>query len=284
MIIVGWAIPSDPAESFLEEEEMRFQHRAFLLLPLFAATTFAQSTAPKIPRLPSGKPNFTGLWQSMTRANFDIEDHSTQAGPPQWGAIGATPAGQGIVEGGTIPYKPEALAKKKDNFANRMKLDPEIRCYMPGLPRATYMPYAFEIVQSQKDLLFAYEFATTNRVVNMGKPVEAAVDTWMGTSNGKWEGDTLVVDVTGFNGMSWFDRAGNYATDTLHVVERYTLQDPNTIRYEATIEDPAVFTKPWKISLPLYRHQEKDARLMEFKCVEFAEDLIYGDLIRRDKK
>lgn len=252
---------------------------------LFAALANAQNAAPKIPRLPSGKPNFTGLWQAMTRANWNLEDHSTQAPPsPQWGAIGATPAGQGVVEGGPIPYKPDALAVRSQNWANRMKNDPEIKCYMPGLPRATYMPYAFQIVQSQRDILFAYEFATTNRVVNMGKPMEVAVDTWMGTSNGRWEGDTLVVDVTGFNGMAWFDRAGNYATDTLHVIERYSFQDANTIRYEATIEDPAVFTRPWKITLPLYRHQEKDARLMEFKCVEFAEDLLYGDLIKRDKK
>src|SRR5258708_22145720 len=152
---------------------------------------------------------------------------------------------------------------------------------MPGLPRATYLPYPFQIVQSQKDILFAYQYATTNRVVSMGKPREAAVDTWMGTSNGKWEGDALVVDVTGFNGMSWFDRAGNFATDSLPVSERYTLLDANTINDEATVEDPAVFTHAWKIRLPLYRHRETNARLLDFKCVEFAEELLYGDLRKK---
>jgi hypothetical protein len=229
-----------------------------------------------------GKPNLSGIWQSLGTADWDLEDHSAEPPPLfQLGAIGATPPGQGIVEGGEIPYQPAAAAKKKENFANRLKLDPEVKCYMPGVPRATYLRYPFQIVQSQKDVLFAYEFATTNRLVNMGKPEEPAVDTWMGTSNGHWEGDTLVVDVTGFNDQTWFDRAGDFHSDALHVVERYSFLDPNTLNYEATIEDPKVFTRPWKISLPLYRRREKSARLMEFKCVEYTEQLIYGDLVKK---
>jgi hypothetical protein len=258
------------------------------LIALFAATPakgqapVARQAPPRSIRMPDGKPNFTGLWQTMSTANWDIEDHSPQAGPFfQLGAIGAIPPGQGIVEGGEIPYLPAAREKKTQNAANRWKLDPELKCYMPGLPRATYMPYPFQIIQSQKDIVIAYEFATTNRLINMGKPQEAAVDTWMGTSNGHWEGETLVVDVTGFNGQSWFDRAGNFASDSLHVVERYSLLDSNTLNYEATIEDPKVFSRAWKISLPLYRHREKDARLLEFKCVEFAEELLYGDLRKK---
>jgi hypothetical protein len=132
--------------------------------------------------------------------------------------------------------------------------------------------------------MFAYEYATTNRVVNIGPPKEAAVDTWMGTSNGRWQGDTLVVDVTGLNGKSWFDRAGNFATSNLHVVERYTLIDANTMNYEATIEDSAVFVRTWKISLPLYRIRDKNARLLEFKCVEFVEELLYGDLVSKPRQ
>jgi hypothetical protein len=233
-------------------------------------------------RMPDGKPNLTGLWQTTSTANWDIQDHSAQAGPFfQLGAIGAIPPGQGIVEGGEIPYLPAAAEKKKQNFANRWKLDPELKCYMPGVPRATYMPYPFQIIQSQKDIVIAYEYATTNRLINMGKPQEAAVDTWMGNSNGHWEGETLVVDVTGFNGQSWFDRAGNFSSDGLHVVERYTLLDANTLNYEATIEDPKVFSRAWKISLPLYRHRETNARLLEFKCVEFAEELLYGNLRKK---
>jgi hypothetical protein len=250
---------------------------------LFSIPATAQTTGGRIPRMPDGKPNLTGLWQSMGTANWDIQDHGAQAGPFfQLGAIGAIPPGQGVVEGNEIPYLP--AAEKQENMANRWKLDPELKCFMPGIPRATYMPYPFQIIQSQKDILFAYEYASTNRVVNMGKPQEAAVDTWMGTSNGHWERDTLVVDVTGFNGMAWFDRAGNFASEHLHVVERYTLAGADRINYEATIEDPTVFSRPWKISLPLYRHMEKNAQLLEFKCVEFTEELLYGDLRKKTSK
>ncbi|MBV9769325.1 MAG: hypothetical protein JOZ32_07130 [Bryobacterales bacterium] len=243
------------------------------------------SASTRIPRMPSGKPDLTGLWQVIEMPDWNIQDHSAMAGPfYQLGAEGAIPPGQGIVEGGEIPYKPAALEQKKQNYANRFKDDPEVKCYMAGVPRATYMPYPLQIIQSQKDILIAYEYATTNRLINMGKPQEPATDTWMGTSNGHWDKDTLVVDVTGFNGKAWFDRAGNYASDSLHVVERYTLMDANTLNYEATIEDPAVFTAPWKIDVILYRHREKDARLLEFKCVEFAEQLLYGDLVRKPSK
>jgi hypothetical protein len=247
--------------------------------------SFCQTAGARIPRLPGGKPDLDGIWQAMGTSDWDLEAHSAEAGPfYQLGALGAIPPGQGIVEGGEIPYLPAALAKKKENEANRWKQDPELKCYMPGVPRAAYLPYPFQIIQSQNNILFAYEYATTNRLINMGKPEEAATDTWMGTSNGHWDKDTLVVDVTGFNGKPWLDRAGDYASDSLHVVERYRLLDPNTMDYQATIEDPAVFSRPWKINLILYRHREKNARLLEFKCVEFTEQLLYGDLVRRGTK
>jgi hypothetical protein len=237
-----------------------------------------QPAAPKIPRTSDNKPNLNGIWEAFATANWDLQDHAAQAGPFwQTGAIGAVPAGLGVVVGNDIPYLPAALARKKENFANRAKEDPEAKCYLPGVPRATYMPYPFEIVQSPKDILFVYEFASANRLVNMGKPKEAGADSWMGTSNGHWEGDTLVVDVTGLNGLAWFDRAGNYASDNLHVVERYTRLDTDHIDYEATIEDPHVFSKPWKIRLPLYRRVEKNVQLLEFKCVPFTEELLYGE-------
>ena len=242
----------------------------------------AQTENYKAPRTADGKPDFNGIWQAMNSANWDLEGHSAQAGQVvSLGAIGAEPPGIGVVEGGEIPYLPAAAQKKKENYANRLKLDPEVKCYLPGVPRATYMPYPFQIVQSAKVILMAYQYASTNRVINMDKPVEAAVDTWMGISNGHWEGDTLVVDNTGFNDLSWFDRAGDFHSDALHVVERFTPVDATHLQYEATIEDPAVFTRPWKISLPLYKRIEKDAELAEFKCVEFAEELLYGDLKKK---
>jgi hypothetical protein len=155
---------------------------------------------------------------------------------------------------------------------------------MAGIPRANYMPYPFQIVQTPQSILMSYEYASANRVINMSKtPVEASVDTWMGTANGRWEGDTLVVDNTGFNDESWFDRAGDFHSDQLHVVERFTLIDSDHMNYEASIEDSQVFTRPWKISLPLYRNIAKNAQLTEFKCVEFAEELLYGDVRRKAK-
>jgi len=239
----------------------------------------------KGPRMTDGKPNLNGVWQAITTANWDIQDHSAAPGPFwQLGAIGAIPAGQGIVEGNEIPYTPAGLAKKKQNKANWPAEDPEAKCYMPGIPRANYMPFPFQIIQSNKDILMAYEFASSNRLINMGKPVEAGSDTWMGTSNGKWEGDTLVVDVTGLNGLAWFDRAGNWGSDKLHIVERYNRTSNDVLNYEATIEDPSVFTKPWKISLPLYKRAEKNAQILEFKCVEFAEELLYGKYKKQPTK
>lgn len=237
----------------------------------------ARPAAAQNQRAFDGHPNLDGVWEALNTANWDLEDHSPHAGT-MWetGAIGAEPAGQGVVEGGTIPYLPAALAKKKQNFDSRRTDDPEAKCYMPGIPRATYMPYPFQIIQSPRGILMVYEYATANRLINMGAPEEAASDTWMGTNNGRWEGNTLVVDVTGLNGLAWFDRAGDYATSNLHVVERFTLMDHDHLNYEATIEDSKVFSRPWKISMPLYRRVEKNAQLLEFKCVEFAEELLYG--------
>jgi hypothetical protein len=188
-----------------------------------------------------------------------------------------------VVEG-EIPYKPEALAKKKENYANRMKLDPEVKCYLPGVPRATYMPYPFQILQSQKHVMIVHEFAGAVRTIYMDNQVEAPADSWMGWSNGHWEGETLVVDTTGFNGQTWLDRAGNFHTDALHVIERFTARSPDTLWYEVTLEDPNVYTRPWKMSMPLYRRVEKNAQLMEYRCVEFAEDVIYGHLRKQSNR
>ena len=208
---------------------------------------WAQGQAYRAPRGADGHADLSGIWEALNTANWDIEDHSPQAGP-MWetGAIGAEPAGQGVVDGGAIPYLPAALEEKKTNFSNRRTNDPEAKCYMPGIPRATYMPYPFQIVQSPRGILFVYEYASANRSINMGKPVEPVSDTWMGTNNGHWEGDTLVIDVTGFNGLAWFDRAGNFASDKLHVVERFTRTDRDHLQYEAAIEDPSVSAGPGK--------------------------------------
>jgi hypothetical protein len=244
----------------------------------------AQAPAFSPPRTADGRPNLNGIWQALNTADFDLQAHAAQAGRPDLGAIGAVPPGLGVVEGNEIPYRASALAKKQENFTKRMTADPEIKCYLPGVPRATYQPFPFQIIQTPAAILISYQFANANRMIKMAQLKPPPVDSWMGQSSGRWDGDTLVVDAIGFNGESWFDRAGNYASDSLHVIERYTLITPDAIQYEATIEDPKVFTRPWKISMPLYRHLEKNAQLLEFKCVEFAEELLYGHLRRKPTK
>lgn len=250
-----------------------------------ASSAHAQKSAYQAPRTADGKPDLNGIWQVLNTANWDIQGHAAAPGPMiPLGAIGAEPPGLGVVEGDVIPYLPEAAAKKKENFAHRLELDPEVRCYLPGVPRATYMPYPFQIVQSQKQILISYEYASAARAITMDSAKKAPIDSWMGWSNGHWEGDTLVVDVTGLNDQTWFDRAGNFHSDALHVVERYTPHSPDTMRYEATIEDPKVFSRPWKMGMILYRHAEENAQLLEFKCVEFVEELMYGHLKKKSSK
>ena len=239
----------------------------------------AAAPAYRAPRTADGKPNLNGIWQAMNTANWDLEAHSAAPSPiKELGTTGATPGGTGVVDGGTIPYLPDALKKKKENQANRLKLDPEVKCYLPGVPRAVYMPYPFQILQSTKHIMMLHEYAGAVRTVYMADQTEAPADSWMGWSNGKWEGETLVVDTKGFNDLSWFDRAGNFHSDALHVVERFTPRSADTLNYEATIEDSKTFSRPWKISMPLYRHVEPNAQIMEFRCVEFVEDLLYGHL------
>jgi len=231
------------------------------------------------PRAPDGKPDVSGIWQAVNTAHWDIQDHSARMGPVvALGAAFSVPAGQGVVEGNEIPYTPEALAAKQENAANWMARDPEIKCFLPGIPRATYMPYPFQIVQTPDTILMAYEFAQAARPIRMTPTEDAPVPSWMGWSRGRWEGDTLVVEVTGFNGQTWFDRAGNYTTETLKVVERYTPLTRDALSYEVTIEDPALYTRPWTMRMPLYRRLEPNVQYLEYKCVEFAEPVMYGHL------
>ena len=260
-----------------------------------AAAAPAAAAAYVAPRGPDGKhPDLNGVWQVLNTANFNIEAHPASAamqlrpGPyvpvpdarvVALGAVGAVPAGVGIVQGdGKIPYTAEALALRDENKADWINRDPEIKCYLPGVPRANYMPYPFQIFHSYKAVFFAYEYAGAVRNVFLDDPGEAPIDSWMGQSFGRWEGDTFVVEVTGLLSDTWLDRAGNHHGSTTKVVERYTPTSANTMRYEATIEDPETYTKPWKIAYNLYRRVGEDAQLQQFKCVEFVEELMYGHL------
>lgn len=251
-------------------------------LLLIGTSAFAQSSY-RPPLTRDGKPDLNGIWQALdTSADWDIEPHGAQAGPVEaLGAEFAVQPGPGIVEGGQIPYLPSALAQRKQNYRNRLKDDPEVKCYMPGVPRATYMPYPFQIIQTADVIMITYEYSSSVRTIYMHDPGHAPAGSWMGWSVGHWEGDTLVVNVTDQVDTTWFDRAGDYHSDQLRVVERYTRTGPDTLNYEASIEDPKVFSRPWKIELPLYRHIEKNAQLLEYKCVPFAEPVLYGDLERK---
>ena len=217
------------------------------------------------PRTADGQPDLQGVWQALNTAAWDIRDHSPQLG---------IPAGQGVVVGGEIPYQPWAVEQQRENFENRVTADPETRCTMPGVPRATYMPYPFQILQFADRVLILYEYVHATRTIYMdGSPhPEGHIDFWMGDSRGRWEGDSLVVDVIHFNDQTWFDRAGNFHSEALHVVERYTPDGPDHLTYEVTIEDPNVFTRSWKMQMPLYRRQEANIQLFEYECFAYMEE------------
>ncbi len=222
----------------------------------------AESYSP--PHTPDGQPDLQGVWQVLNTAAWDIQDHSGQLG---------VPAGQAVVVGNDIPYQPWALAKKQENFRNRQTADPNTKCYMPGVPRITYMPYPFQILQFADRVLILYEYIHVTRTVYMdgSSHPDGHIDFWMGDSRGRWEGNTLVVDLIHFNDQTWFDRAGNFHSEALHVVERYTRSGPDHITYDVTIEDPEVFTRPWTMSMPLYRRQETDISLLEYECYAYAQ-------------
>jgi len=262
------------------------------------SVTRSAGQAARPARTPGGQPNFNGVWQALNEANWDLQAHEarsgmvTQKGVYDYeyarvpaapvvalGAAAGVPGSLGVVQGdGQIPYKPEAAAIKKANSENWIDRDPELKCYLPGVPRAMYMPYPFSIVQGTDKIHMTYAFSNAGRVIHMTKVAGPPDDTYMGHSVGHWEKNTLVVDVTNFNGKNWFDRAGNFHSEALHLVERYSPISADAIRYEVTIEDPNVFTRPWTIAMPLYRRLEPNATVLDYPCMEFSEEFMYGHL------
>ncbi len=259
--------------------------RLAVLLLLLGMPALAQDAGHAVSRHHDGNPDINGIWQAINTAHWNLEDHNPASGPAEYGVLTTMPPGVGVVVGGEIPYQDWAREQRQKNFENRWREDPEAKCYLPGVPRATYMPYPFHVLQGTSHIMIVYGFAEANRTIHMDKenPAPPPIDSWMGRSHGRWEGDTLVVEATGFTGQAWFDRAGNFASDTLRVTERYTPTGPNSMMYEATLEDPNVFTEPWTIRMPLYRRLEENVRVLEFKCVEFSEELLYGHLRRREE-
>ena len=259
-----------------------------------APDTSGQSTTR--PERIAGHPNVNGIWQAMTTANWDLLAHDMRPAVAQagiypdvpilaapvvaLGSVGGVPASLGVVEGNEIPYKPEAAAKKRENGERWLDRDPEVRCYMPGIPRAMYMPYPFQIIQGDNKIDMVFAFTGASRTIHLDKVPIPPGDTWMGHSVGQWEGDTLIVNVSRFNDRTWFSRAGDFHSDALRLEERFTPITPDALRYEVTVEDPNVFTGPWKMSMVLYRHLEDNAQLIEYKCVELVEETFLGHLRR----
>jgi len=275
---------------------------AIVGIVLGVAMTRGAGSAPRPARTPDGKPDFSGIWQANNEAYWDLQAHEARPGAvtqpgvyPNYefarvaaapvvalGAAAGVPGSVGVVEDdGQIPYKAEAATIKKENGENWIDRDPELKCYLPGTPRAMYMPYPFQIVQSTNKIQMAFTFANAARTIHLDKVEGPPDDTYMGHSVGHWENDTLVVDVTGFNGKNWFDRAGNFHSAALHLTERYTPISPDAIRYDVTIEDPETFTRPWRISMPLYRRLESNVQLIEYPCIDFAEEFLYGNVRKK---
>lgn len=264
-----------------------------------AVTTFGTRTKGETVqsgRMSDGHPNFNGVWQALNEANWNLQAHEARPGaitqpgvyPYEYtrvpaapvlalGAAGGVPASLGVVEGdGRIPYTEAATAKKSENAEHWIDRDPELKCYVPGTPRAMYLPYPFQIVQSTDQIHVDFAFANAARTIHLSTVDEPPADTAMGFSRGRWEGATLVVDTRGLQ-PNWLDRAGNLYTEAAHVVERFTKISNDAVHYEVTIEDPNVFTRSWTISMPLYRRLEPNAQLLEYPCVEFVEEFVYGD-------
>ena len=264
---------------------------SFAVMPSVA---MPDSSATEPRRTADGKPDFSGIWQTNSTANWDLLTHEARPMVAQagvypdvpvlaapvvaLGTVGWIPPGIGVVEGDEIPYQPWAAKRKQENAANWLDRDPELKCYMPGVPRAMYLPYPFQIFQGTNKIMMVFEFANAQRTINLDRVEPYPGDAYMGYSVGRWEGDTLVVNVSNFTPYTWFSRSGDFHSDGLKVTERYTPAGPDAIRYEATIEDPKVFTGPWKISLPLYRRLEPNAQVLDFRCIEQVEETIYGHL------
>ncbi len=219
------------------------------------------------PRTVDGKPDLQGIWQAMNTAAVNLEDHI---------AVLDMPAGRTVIvdpPDGKIPYQPAAAQKQKENYKNRAKADPLNQCYIPGVPRVMYLPFPMQIVQTPKYVLIASEFAHTLRMIYMnGTKHPEGIDFWIGDSRGHWEGETLVVDVANNNAETWLDRSGNFHSDALHIVERITRTDRDLLTYQATLEDPKVFTRPWTMRMLLYRHREPNFKLLEYECNAYLED------------
>lgn len=241
--------------------------------PAAAARHPAGADANAIPRAADGHPDFSGIWQTLSEADYDLEPHAGRRDAPP---------SAGVIAEGTIPYLPAALEHRKKNFDSRATEDPQRRCFVLGVPRGVYYPAPFQIFQRAEDLTLIHQFGNQVRVIHKDgslHPQELHKELWLGDNRAHWEGDTLVNDVTDVNDETWLDRAGNYHSEQLHVVERWQFVDKDTIRYRATLEDPKVYSRPWSIEVLLNRRRDPGFRLIEDYCytLEYADHYPHRD-------
>jgi hypothetical protein len=230
--------------------------RTVLASILFAGSAWAQTQ----------QPDLRGIWQATGSAYQNLEGSAAQPGRPSTGRVVVDPSN------GKIPYRADSRKSADRNFRERAKADPLLTCFQPGLPRAALLPEPFQIFQNPDRVVIVYQHVHAYRVIfTDGRQHYDGIEFYMGDSRGRWEGNTLVVDVTNFKPETWLDGAGNFHSNKLHVVERYTRTGPNTIRYEATIEDPEVFERPWTIRVELARHTEPNFQLVEHECERDAQ-------------
>lgn len=230
-----------------------FRTNAVHVAVFVLAVTILRVSAAPAPQEQTAVPDIRGIWETTIDANRDLE------GPV---SVIVDPAD------GRIPYRADARSRKQENAADPAS-DPNRQCFLPGVPRATYIPSPFQIFRTEGMVIIVYQNVHAYRIITTdGRPHIEGLPFYMGDSRGQWEDDTLVVDVTNFEGSTWLDMAGNYHSDRLHVIERYTRAGDAEMIYEATIEDPEVFTMPWTIRIPLRRQTAPDAELIEDQCVQ----------------
>ena len=239
------------------------------LMPAVATAQGVQATSTAIPRLPSGKPDFSGIWQTLSEADYDLEPHAGRRDAPP---------GPGVVQGGQIPYLPQALEQRRANFASRAEADPRLKCWALGVPRGVTYPAPFQLFQRDADLTLVHQFGNQVRTIHTngsGHPAEQHQEFWLGDSRGQWEGDTLVVDVTDFIADTWLDRSGNFHSEDLHVVERWRFIDADTVAYSATLADPQTYSRPWTIDVLLHRRRDPGFTLIEDYCFTLEYEQAY---------
>jgi hypothetical protein len=240
-----------------------------ILAPLAVAAWCSLAATAQIPRAADGKPLLDGIWEARGTAASGLEAHGASMNLPAGGSLIVDPAD------GKIPYQDWAAKQRDENYTNRAKEDPLGKCFLAGVPRIMYLPFPFQIFQMPQYVIMAFEYDHATRTVYLnGTKHMDDIDFWMGDSRGRWDGDTLVVDVADNNDQTWLDLAGDFHSGQMKLTERYKRTGPDTLDYRVTVDDPKVYTRPWTFEMTLYRHTEKNFQLYEYECHDYLEDAL----------